>query len=122
MNTVMRISKNAAYDTLYRLGLTAASVSFFHTACAVRIAAEQPELLTYATKTLYPAVAKEYGTNWRTVERSIRRAVHTAWLCNPELLCELAMHRIYSRPTASEFVAILAAHLAKMNAADRKEE
>ena len=115
MSTAIRIPNNAAYDILYRLGLTAASVSFFHTACAVRIAAEQPELLTYATKILYPAVAKEYGTNWRTVEHSIRRAVHTAWLCNPELLCELAMHRIYSRPTSSEFVAILAAYLVRVN-------
>ncbi|MBE6909545.1 MAG: sporulation protein [Ruminococcaceae bacterium] len=120
MKTALQMQNSEVYDILYRLGLNASSVSFFHAAYAIRIAAGQPGSVTYATKILYPAVAKEYGTNWRTVERSLRRASNTAWLSNPELLCELARHRLYSRPTASEFIAILAAYLATLDTSGNK--
>ena len=122
MKTALQMPNGEAYDILYRLGLNASSVSFFHTAYAIRIAARQPGSVAYVTKILYPAVAKEYGTNWRTVERSLRRAANTAWLSNPELLCKLARHRLFSRPTASEFVAILAAYLATMDIPNEKLE
>lgn len=50
------------YDLLYRLGATANHTGFFHTACAVRLAMEQPERLLLVTKWLYPEVAKHYHT------------------------------------------------------------
>ena len=34
--------------------------------------AEEPERLLLVTKWLYPDVAKQYGTNWKAVERDIR--------------------------------------------------
>lgn len=111
MNTTPSVCKSDVYDLLYRLGLTAESVSFFHTSYAVNLAIRQPELLLFVTKLLYPAVARQYQTNWRTVERSIRRAARLAWRNNPELLCELGQHRLYSCPTAGKFIAILSRHL-----------
>ena len=38
------------YDLLYRLGLTANSVMFFHTAYAVWLCVQQPDRLTLVTK------------------------------------------------------------------------
>lgn len=71
------------YDLLYRLGVSAESVAFFHTAYAVRLAVEQPQMLLLVTKWLYPEVARHYHTNWKAVERNIRRVVAAAWKHDP---------------------------------------
>jgi len=105
-----------AYELLYQLGASATSVGFFQTAYAVKLAAEKPDRLLYVTKWLYPEVAKEYRSSWRCVERNIRSVIRTVWQVNPELLRKLAQYRIYSRPSASEFIAILSAHIYNQHA------
>ncbi len=117
MSTIPAVCESDIYDLLYRLGLTAESVSFFHTTYAVSLAIQQPELLLFVTKLLYPAVARQYHTNWRAVERSIRRAARMAWRNNPELLCELGRHHLYSCPSAGKFIAILSRYLSAKCAA-----
>lgn len=106
-----QINESNIYELLYRLGLTADSVSFFHTAYAVRLVVEEPERLTLVTKLLYPSVAKRYRTTWRAVERSIRRSALVAWRANPEYLRKLARYRLYRCPTAAKFLAILSANV-----------
>lgn len=105
------------YDLLYRLGASANSIAFFHTAYAVRLAVEQPQMLLLVTKWLYPEVARHYRTNWKAVERNIRRVVATAWKHDPALLCRLARVPISVKPTPTQFLSILAAHFTHGSAA-----
>lgn len=108
----MKLEKDPAitgeiYSLLYDLGVKADTVSFFHTAYAIRLAAEQPEKLLLITKWLYPEVARHYHSNWMAVERNIRRTVHTVWEKHPNQLMRLAGHKIPSKPTPAQFLAIL---------------
>ena len=74
------------HTLLYLLGSNAGSSGFFQASYAVYLVVEQPERLQYITKYLYPAVAREYDTNWRAVERNIRHIANRAWHANPDLL------------------------------------
>ena len=67
------------YDLLYQLGVTANYTGFFHTAYAISLCAEQPDRLLLVTKWLYPEVARQYGTNWKAVERNIRTVSCIIW-------------------------------------------
>jgi len=100
------------YDLLYRLGVTAIHKGFFHTSYAVLLSVERMDRLLLVKKWLYPEVAKQYRTTPRCVEHNIRMVVAVAWLCNPELLQELARYPLTQKPTAAQFIAILAASLA----------
>nr|WP_326184800.1 sporulation initiation factor Spo0A C-terminal domain-containing protein [uncultured Oscillibacter sp.] len=105
------------YDLLYRFGVSADSIAFFHTAYAVRLAVEQPQLLLLVTKWLYPEVARHYHTNWKAVERNIRRVVAAAWRNEPALLCSLARGPLPGRPAPAQFLSILAAYFSGGSAA-----
>lgn len=62
------------------------------------------------TKWLYPEVAKHYETACTRVEQGIRLSADTAWKTHPELLERLSHGPIREKPTASEFISILAAY------------
>ena len=96
---------------LIRLGITANYKGYFHTACALRLAVQNPELLLQLTKRLYPEVAKQCGTSAPCVERNIRAAAGLAWMHNPALLEALARRPLTGRPTASQFLAVLTAYI-----------
>lgn len=95
-------------DLLIRLGITPNYVGFHQTRSAVELARRQPDQLFLVTKQIYPEVAKQCRTSWKAVERNIRSAASMAWEKNPELLQEMAGHTLESRPTAAQFLAILA--------------
>ncbi|MCI8631282.1 MAG: sporulation protein [Firmicutes bacterium] len=103
-------------DLLYRMGVTAKYIGFFHTACAVELAMEDPERLLLVTKWLYPDVAERYDTSWKSVERNIRTAANVAWQANPELLSEYAGFTLSERPCNSQFLAILANYCSREKA------
>ena len=105
------------YDLLYRLGASANSIAFFHTAYAVRLAVEQPQMLLLVTKWLYPEVARHYRTNWKAVERNIRRLIAAVWASNPGLLRETARKPLPHAPTVTQFRSILAAYITQNTAA-----
>ena len=105
------------YSLLYGLGVRADTVAFFHTAYAVRLASEQPEKLLFVTKWLYPEVAKHYGTNWKAVERNIRRVARTVWEQRPEVLSLLAGKPLLCRPPAAHFIGLLAEQVSRGDAA-----
>lgn len=105
------------YSLLYQLGASATSTSFFQTAYAVRLAVEQPQTLLLVTKWLYPEVARHYHTNWKAVERNIRRLVAAVWANNPDMLCEIARRPLLHAPTVTHFLSILAAHITLHSAA-----
>lgn len=94
---------------LYCLGIPPVYKGFFQVSLAVSLAVDQQERLLLVTKLIYPQVAKCYGTTWSCVERNIRTISEIAWLRNRPMLEELSHQPLYKRPTASAFVAILAA-------------
>ncbi len=100
---------NDVYKLLYKLGVTANYTGFFHTAYAVYLAVLQPERMLLVTKWLYTEVAKHDGTTWNAVERNIRTVINTVWETNPEVIEEMAGCDIPCKPSASRFIAILAA-------------
>lgn len=99
------------YSLLYQLGITANYTGFFHTSYAVYLAVQQPGRLLLVTKWLYPDAAEHYKSTWKCVERNIRAVITIAWENNPALLEELAMRPLSGKPTAAQFISILARHL-----------
>ena len=97
----------ATCDLLYSLGVSANYKGFFHAAYAVSLCMERQDRLLLVTKCLYPDVAKQYGTNWKALERNIRTVSTVAWKHNRPLLESLA-HRSLDRCLRStEFLAVL---------------
>ena len=98
----------SCHDVLKNLGITPNYIGFHQTITAVEIVCQEPSALFLVTKDLYPAVAKEYSTCWKTVERNIRSVTAMAWERNPTLVRELAGYPMEQRPRAAQFIAILA--------------
>ena len=96
---------------LCRLGITANYDGFHYTACTVMLAVEDPGKLQLATKWLYPEVAARYGTNADNVRKCIAKVRDIAWDNDPELLSEIAMHKLKKKPGTSEFPAIIAVYV-----------
>lgn len=93
---------------LRRLGATENYAGFFPTVYAVQLAICDPDRLGLITKLIYPDVARQFGTNWRAVERNMRTVVSAIWANNPLLLCELAGYQLSDKPKNSAFLAIVA--------------
>lgn len=102
---------SSIYELLGRFGISAKYVGFFHMAYAVQLCIEDPWRLTMVTKVLYREVARQYKTTYACVERDIRTATAVAWKNNRPLLETIAKCPMNDKPTASEFIAILAAYL-----------
>lgn len=70
------------------------------------------ELLGSVTKILYPEIAKKFDTTPSRVERAIRHAIEVAWnRGNYESISQLfgyTVHHLKSKPTNSEFIAMIA--------------
>lgn len=103
----MEVTQAEIYDLLYRLGVTANYTGFFHTAYALYLAVQQPERLLLVTKSLYPAVASRYRTNWKSVERNIRTVGAIIWQQNRPLLEALARRPLPRKPSSASLLAIL---------------
>lgn len=105
------------YGELRDLGVTANYTGFFHVSYAVFLALERPDSLLLVTKWLYPDVAKQYQTTPAAVERNIRKVVDLVWNGAPDALEQLARHKLTRKPTASQFISILACGVANGHAA-----
>ena len=104
---------NEVHDLLYRLGVTANYLGFFHTSYAVWLSVQQPRRLLMITKWLYPEVARQYDTTWQSVERNVRTVISVAWRNNPTLLMQIARRPLKCKPNAAQFISILAESLAR---------
>lgn len=76
------------------------------------MAVEDPNMLNYITKLLYPTIAKKYKTTSSSVERAIRHAIEVAWSRGKmDIIQELFGYTIHAgkgKPTNSEFIALIA--------------
>ena len=98
-------------ELLQELGVTANYMGYYHSSYAVSLAVRDREYLLSVTKSLYPEVARHYNTSATAVERNIRTVVSYVWNHSQGTLMEIARCRLSDKPTASQFIAILAAHL-----------
>ena len=101
---------------MHRLGITANYTGYFHAAYAIMLSAQQPERLLLITKWIYPDVAKQYKTTWRSVERNIRTICKLAWETNRPELERMAQHPLPNRPSAGVFLAILSSQVEREHA------
>lgn len=95
-------------EKLIQLGITPNYIGFYQLLFALELVSREPDALLLVTKRLYPAVAKEFGTTWKAVERNIRFAVCVAWTRNPDFLSRLARYTVTEKPKTAQFLAILA--------------
>lgn len=100
-------SKMNCHLALKKLGITPNYIGFHQILSAVEFVNRNPDTLFSVTKTLYPAIAKEYGTTWKAVERNIRSIVSMAWERNPALVRDMAGYPLKSKPKAAQFIAML---------------
>lgn len=107
---------------LHCLGVTENYAGFFPTAYAIQLAIRDPDRLALVTKLIYPDVARQFGSNWKAVERNMRTVVSAVWANNPLLLCELAGYQLSSKPRNAAFLAIVAGSCGKQWAGGSKEK
>lgn len=79
---------------------------------AIIMSVNDPEMLNYITKILYPTIAKTFQTTSSRVERAIRHAIEVAWNRGKmDTIDELFGYTINAekgKPTNSEFIALIA--------------
>ena len=99
-------------DALHMIGIPAHIKGYAYLRCAIAMAVKNPEIINFVTKSLYPSVAKEFGTSTSRVERAIRHAIEVAWdRGDVETLNSLfgyTISRQRGKPTNSEFIALIA--------------
>ena len=64
---------------LIHMGITPNYKGYGYIVSAMRIIFVEPDCLQHVTKELYPEIAKQYQTDWRAVERSVRSALLRSW-------------------------------------------
>ena len=102
---------------LYSIGITGNYIGFYQAASAIEIAICDPQSLLMLTKKLYSDVAKQYKTDWKTVERNIRTVISIAWKYSQRKLETIAGRSLAKRPTPAQFISILSCHLQGLNCA-----
>jgi len=79
---------------------------------AIKMAVNNPELINFITKRLYPGVAAHFDTSGSKVERAIRHALEVAWSRGRiENINKFIGYDIYTsndKPTNGEFIALMA--------------
>ena len=96
-------------EVLNNLGMPTNLLGYRYLRFAIQVAVKDPEVLRSITKTLYPAVAREFGTTPSNVERSIRHAIEVAWdrgdIDKLESCFGYSIDPNRGRPTNAEFIS-----------------
>ena len=102
---------NQITAVLHNLGIPAHIKGFVYLRSAITMTVEDPELINYVTKLLYPKVAREFSTTTSRVERAIRHAIEVAWdrgeLDTLNSYFGYTISRQRGKPTNSEFIAMI---------------
>jgi len=102
---------NQITAVLHNLGIPAHIKGFVYLRSAITMTVEDPELINYVTKLLYPKVAREFSTTTSRVERAIRHAIEVAWdrgeLETLNAYFGYTISRQRGKPTNSEFIAMI---------------
>lgn len=102
-------------ELLHTLAIPAHIKGYCYLREAISLSLRSESKVCYATKELYPAVARRFGTTAQRVERAIRHAIETAWdRGDVDVLCGFFGNTIRAdrgKPTNSEFIALAAEKL-----------
>lgn len=105
----------AIAQQLQALGIPPRLLGYRYLCAAISLALQEPEMLHFVTKQLYPAVAQRFNSTPARVERSIRHAIAAMWVHrSPHLLAEILPAlsiRPGQRPTNLEFIRALCCRL-----------
>ena len=97
---------------LHELGVPAHIKGYLYLRTGIAMVYKEIELLGGITKVLYPDIAGIYKTTSSRVERAIRHAIEVAWIRgNIDKIHDVFSYTISynkSKPTNSEFIAMLA--------------
>jgi two-component system response regulator (stage 0 sporulation protein A) len=100
---------------LHEVGVPAHIKGYLYLREAITMVYNNLDLLGSVTKILYPDIAEKYCTTSSRVERAIRHAIEVAWIRgNVEAISEIFSYTISynkSKPTNSEFIAMIADRL-----------
>ncbi len=106
-------------DVIFSVGIPAHIKGYAYLRKAIMLAITDPEMIGSVTKSLYPEVAKAFGTTSSRVERAIRHAIEVAWdRGDVDVLDAYFGYTINTgkgKPTNSEFVAMIADRLRLKN-------
>lgn len=99
-------------NILHEIGVPAHIKGYLYLRESINMIFSNIDLLGAITKTLYPLVALKYKTTASRVERAIRHAIEVAWnRGNVDTISSIFSYTISynkSKPTNSEFIAMLA--------------
>ena len=102
-------------NVMHALGIPAHIKGYQFLRTAIIKAVNDPEIINYITKSLYPGVAKAHGTTPSRVERAIRHAIEVAWdrgdVDTLNSYFGYTISRQRGKPTNSEFIAMIADNL-----------
>lgn len=129
----INLNKNNAYDLdteittlLHEVGVPAHIRGYLYLREAITMVYKNVEVLAGITKVLYPEIARRYQTTASRVERAIRHAIEVAWLRgNVDAISDIFSYTISyhkSKPTNSEFIAIIADRLRITHRKDAKNK
>ena len=99
-------------EMLLEIGIPAHLKGYQYVREAIILTVRDPEILDSITKTLYPTVAKNYGTTSSKIERAMRHAIEVA--CDRgdvdvfQKIFGYTVSMAKGKPTNSEFIAMLA--------------
>ena len=112
----VKSKEEQAAEILNLLGMPPNILGYNFIIEALVIVSEQPELIHYITKELYPTIAKKYKTKSSRVERAIRHAIHILWLKNSKTESDVYFNKLFdhAKPTNSQLIATLS-NLLKYN-------
>jgi len=107
-----RFIDNTITNVIKEIGVPAHIKGYSYLREAIQMVYSDVELLGSITKVLYPEIAKKFQTTPSRVERAIRHAIEVAWnRGNYETISKLfgyTVHHLKSKPTNSEFIAMIA--------------
>ena len=115
-NSVSKLDQRQLDSTITsiikEIGIPAHIKGYSYLREAIQMVYYDIELLGSVTKILYPEIAKKFSTTPSRVERAIRHAIEVAWNRGSyENISEVfgyTVHHMKSKPTNSEFIAMIA--------------
>jgi len=106
---------------IHQIGVPAHIKGYQYLRTAILMVANNTDVINSVTKTLYPSVARQYGTTSSRVERAIRHAIEVAWdrgdLDVLNAFFGYTVQNSRGKPTNSEFIAMIADNLRLKNKA-----
>lgn len=112
-------SKERVSELIKEIGVPPHIKGFVYLKEAIALVLNKPEMLDRVTKTLYPAIADTYDATPTRVERSIRHAIELVWSRSDIGMIAQMLgykeHQLKSKPTNSEFIAMVADRLRSQN-------